>query len=79
VDVQLVYEETIDLAAERKRLTKEVALRETLVANDKRRLNDPAFPTKAPAHIVEGARKQLAENTLLLEKARAALAALPPE
>jgi valyl-tRNA synthetase len=79
VDVQLVYEETIDLAAERKRLTKEVALRETLVANDERRLNDPAFPTKAPAHIVEGARKQLAENTLLLEKARAALAALPPE
>ena len=76
-DVSVIYERTIDLAAERERLTKEIARLEKLVANDERKLSDPVFPTKAPAHIVEGARKQLAENTLLLEKARAALAALP--
>jgi valyl-tRNA synthetase len=73
------YERTIDVAAERERLLKEIARLEKLVANDERKLNDSDFPTKAPAHIVEGARKQLAENKLLLEKARAALAALPPE
>ena len=78
-DVAVLYERKVDAAAERERLTKEIARLEKLVANDERKLNDPVFPTKAPAHIVEGARKQLAENTLLLEKARAALAALPPE
>jgi valyl-tRNA synthetase len=42
-------------------------------------LNDPAFVAKAPAHIVEGKKKQMQENRLLLEKAKAALAALPKE
>ncbi|HVU46189.1 MAG TPA: hypothetical protein VHD85_08685, partial [Terracidiphilus sp.] len=72
-------ERTIDVTAERERLKKEIARLEELVASGERKLNDSDFPTKAPAKIVEGARKQLAENKLLLEKARAALAALPPE
>ncbi|HZP04025.1 MAG TPA: valine--tRNA ligase [Terracidiphilus sp.] len=77
-DVAVIFERKIDVAAERERLAKEIARLEKLVANDERKLNDPVFPTKAPAHIVEGARRQLAENKLLLEKARAALDALPP-
>jgi valyl-tRNA synthetase len=77
--IAVLYEKQVDVTAERERLIKEIARLEKLVANDERKLNDPVFLTKAPAHIVEGARKQLAENTLLLEKARAALDALPPE
>jgi valyl-tRNA synthetase len=76
-DVAVVYERTIDLPAERDRLTKECLRLEKIVANDERALNDPGFAGKAPAHIVEGRKKQLAENRLLLEKAKAALDGLP--
>jgi valyl-tRNA synthetase len=78
-DVAVIYERTIDVAAERERLTKEIAKREKQDASDERQLNDPAFVAKAPAHIVEGKKKQMAENRLLLEKAKAALEALPKE
>ena len=58
-------------------MTKECARLEKIVANDEQALNDPGFTEKAPARIVEGRKKQLAENRLLLEKARAALKNLP--
>jgi len=76
-DVAVVYEKKIDVAADRERLTKECLRLEKIVANDERALNDPGFAGKAPAHIVEGRKKQLAENRLLLEKAKAALGGLP--
>jgi len=78
-EVRIDYKVIPDLPAERDRLTKECLRLEKIVANDERALNDPGFTGKAPAHIVEGRKKQLAENRLLLEKARAALDALPPE
>ena len=74
---RVLYERTIDVAAERERLTKDIAKLEKQNASDEQKLSDPAFTAKAPANIVEGKRKQLAENRLLLEKAKAALAALP--
>jgi valyl-tRNA synthetase len=77
-DVAVVYEKKIDIAAERERLTKDIEKREKQKANDQRQLNDPVFLANAPAHIVEGKRKLAAENLLLLEKAKAALTALPP-
>ena len=43
-----------------------------------RQLGNEGFLAKAPAHIVEGLKKQESETRLLLEKARAALNALPP-
>jgi valyl-tRNA synthetase len=76
-DVAVIYEATIDIPAERDRLTKDIAKHEKQIANDEDKLNDPSFLAKAPEQIVEGKRKQLAETRLLLEKARAALAALP--
>jgi len=76
-DVAIVYERTIDVPAERDRLTKECSKLEKNIANDEKALSDPGFTGKAPAHIVEGRKKQLAENRLLLEKAKAALDALP--
>jgi valyl-tRNA synthetase len=78
-EVAVIYERALDVAAERARLTKEIAQLEKQVASDERQLTDQTYLAKAPAHIVEGRRKQLAENILLLERARAALDALPPE
>jgi valyl-tRNA synthetase len=78
-DVAVVYERTIDVAAERERLTKDIAKLEKGLAAAERQLDNEAFRAKAPAHVVEGLKKQEAETRLLLEKARAELDALPPE
>jgi valyl-tRNA synthetase len=78
-DVAIVYERAIDVPAERDRLVKDIAKYEKGVAGAERQLGNEAFLAKAPAHIVEGLKKQESETRLLLEKARAALASLPPE
>ncbi len=75
-DVAVVYERTIDVAAERDRLTKEIARLEKGVASAERQLGNEAFLAKAPANVVEGLKKQEAETRQLLEKARTALNAL---
>ena len=76
-DVAVVYERTVDVAAERERLTKDVARYEKGLAAAERQLGNEGFLAKAPAHIVEGLKKQEAETRLLLEKARDALDGLP--
>jgi valyl-tRNA synthetase len=77
-DVAVVYERTIDVAAERERLTRDIAKYEKGLAAAERQLGNEGFLAKAPAQVVEGLKKQEAETRSLLEKARAALAALPP-
>ncbi len=76
-DVAIIYERTIDVAAESERLTKDIAKYEKGLAAAERQLGNEGFLAKAPAHVVEGLKKQESETRLLLEKARAALAALP--
>jgi valyl-tRNA synthetase len=76
-DVGFDYEATIDIPAERDRLTKDIARYEKGLAAAERQLSNEGFIAKAPAHIVEGLKKQEAETRLLLEKAQAALSALP--
>jgi len=78
IDLYIEYEKPIDVAAERERLTKEIAKLEKGLAAAERQLGNEAFLAKAPAHIVEGLKKQEAENRQLLVKAKAALDALPP-
>jgi len=78
-DVAVIYERTIDVAAESERLTKDIARYEKGLAAAERQLGNGGFMSKAPSHIVEGLKKQEAETKLLLEKARAALEALPKE
>jgi valyl-tRNA synthetase len=78
-DVAVVYERAIDVPAERDRHVKDIAKYEKGMAAAERQLGNEAFLAKAPAHIVEGLKKQESETRLLLEKARAALASLPPE
>ena len=76
-DVQVIYERQIDVAAERERLTKDLAKYEKGLQAAERQLGNEAFMGRAPAHIVEGLRKQAAETRLLYEKTRAALDGLP--
>jgi valyl-tRNA synthetase len=78
-DIAVVYERQIDVPAERERLTKELAkLTKGLEAANKQ-LGNEGFVARAPAHIVDGLKKQSAETQSLFDKATAALAALPPE
>ncbi len=78
-DVAVVYERQIDVPAERERLTKDLTkYTKGLEAADKQ-LGNEGFIARAPAHIVEGLRKQHAETLALKQKAETALAALPPE
>jgi valyl-tRNA synthetase len=78
-DVAVIYERTVDVAAERERLTKDIARYEKGLAAAGKQLGNEGFVAKAPAHIVEGLKKQEAETRVLLDKARAALADLPQE
>jgi valyl-tRNA synthetase len=78
-DVAVVYERTVDVAAERDRLSKDIAKFEKGLAAAERQLGNEGFLAKAPAQVVEGLKKQEAETRLLLEKAQAALAALPEQ
>ena len=75
-DVAVLYERQIDVAAERERLSKDLAKYEKLLTANDSRLADDKFIGKAPAHIVEGLRKQAAETRTLYDKTQAALEAL---
>ncbi|HLJ76693.1 MAG TPA: valine--tRNA ligase [Acidobacteriaceae bacterium] len=72
-DVQVAYEKQVDVAAERDRLTKELARYEKEQANNNRQLSDETFLGKAPAVVVEGRRRRAAELTMLIEKTQKAL------
>ncbi len=76
-DIAVLYERTIDVAAERERLTKEIARLEKALDAAARQLGNDGFLAKAPAAVVEGLKRQQAENQDLLGKARASLAGLP--
>jgi valyl-tRNA synthetase len=72
-DVHAIYEKKIDVAVERERLTKELEKIEKQLAGAQARLGDEQFLSKAPAHVVEGLRKQVGEATVLREKILAQL------
>ncbi len=76
-DVAVLYERQIDIPAERERLTKDLAKYEKGLEAANRQLNNESFMAKAPAHIVEGLRKQHAETKTLYDKTKSALEALP--
>ena len=72
-EVAVVYEKKVDAEAERERLTKELKKLEGQVASAQRQLGNEQFLSKAPPQVVEGLRKQAADNELLLQKTRTAL------
>jgi valyl-tRNA synthetase len=78
-DVTVLYQRQIDVAAERTRLIKELEKLNKQIDTNEQALADPKFTGKAPAHIVEGRRKQTDEQRTVRDKVLAALDALPPE
>jgi valyl-tRNA synthetase len=75
-EVALVYEQKVDVAAERERLTKELAKLENELANADRQLGNQQFLAKAPPQVVEGIRRRQGELHALIEKGKTALAKL---
>ena len=67
---------SIDVAAEKSRLAKELEKLNKIVAAGEGKLKNPKFVEGAPAEIVEGARKQLAEVTGKRDETRRILESL---
>jgi len=68
VEVVIPMESMINLAAEKKRLQKEIEQSQTEVAQLEARLENRAFLTRAPATIVDKERAKLAARKTKLEK-----------
>jgi valyl-tRNA synthetase len=75
-DVRVIYEQKIDVAAERERLEKELAQLTKELENKQRQLSNEQFLAKAPAHVVEGLRARAKELESLIAKARTGLEGL---
>jgi valyl-tRNA synthetase len=75
-EVALVYEQKVDVAAERERLTKEMTKLQGELANADRQLGNQQFLAKAPAQVVEGIRRRHGELHTLIEKGKTALTKL---
>jgi len=58
-DVRVLYEKKVDVAAERERIRKELEKIDKQMDVASRQLGNENFLAKAPAHVVEGLRKQL--------------------
>lgn len=67
---------SIDVAAEKARLEKELARLEKLVSIGENKLKNPKFVESAPEQVVAGARKQLAETCAQRDETRQILESL---
>ena len=72
-DVRLIYEQTIDVAAECARLKKEMERIEKGIAGGQRQLGNEQFLAKAPAQVVENLKKQQQELAVLHQKTQSKL------
>jgi valyl-tRNA synthetase len=72
-DVRLIYEQTIDAAAECARLKKEMERIEKGMAGGQRQLANQQFLAKAPAQVVENLKKQQQELAVLHQKTQSKL------
>jgi valyl-tRNA synthetase len=78
VTVELDTASVIDIAAERRRLEKDLAAADDEVDRTRRKLGNPGFTGKAPAAVVDKTRQRLAAAEAEIEVLQARLAALPP-
>ena len=67
-DLRVVYEQTINVVAERARLESEIERKKGDLLSGERQLSNQQFLTKAPAHVIEGIRKRILELTVQIDK-----------
>ena len=72
-DVAVMYERQVDVAAERERLTRELARLDKGLQSAEKQLGSESFLAKAPPHIVDGLRRQAKETAALKAKIEASL------
>ncbi|CAG6393192.1 valine--tRNA ligase [Streptomyces cocklensis] len=77
--VELDLSGAIDVAAERRRLTKDLGLAEKEKSDAGRKLGNDAFLAKAPEKVVAGIRARLAAAEADIERITAQLGALPEQ
>ena len=77
VTVEIDTSETIDVAAERARLDKDLAAARKELEAAQKKLGNPAFVDKAPAQVVAGIRARHATAAADIARITATLAALP--
>jgi valyl-tRNA synthetase len=78
ITVEIDLAGAVDLAAERKRLDKDLAAASKEVAQVSAKLGNAAFTAKAPAGVVASARQRLATAQADIARLEARLATLPP-
>ncbi len=66
----------VDPAAERARLEKELQSLAQIISSIEKKLSNAAFTEKAPTQVVDGAKRQLAENQAKLKETEDAISAL---
>jgi valyl-tRNA synthetase len=67
-DVRIAYSDTVDVAAEKARLKKEIEGLQRAIASKERQLGDETFRTRAPEKIIKGLEATLAEQRIELRK-----------
>jgi valyl-tRNA synthetase len=77
VHVELDTSAAIDVAAERARLTRELAAAEKELEQAEKKLDNPRFSERAPAEVVDGVRARRAAAAADIERITGRLAALP--
>jgi valyl-tRNA synthetase len=69
-DVRVAYSDTVDPAAEKARLKKEIEGLQKAIGSKERQLGDETFRSRAPEKIIKGLEATLAEQKMELEKLR---------
>jgi valyl-tRNA synthetase len=67
-DVRIAYADTVDMAAEKARLKKEIEGLQKAIESKERQLGDETFRSRAPEKIIKGLEATLAERRIELRK-----------